>query len=88
LRCSRPGPGHREELWAGREVRRKPSGPAASSIVDDVAAEVGGGAAVASIALLTLRVEYLAHLHVEKLGALMLCLVIFGLGNYTTSNVR
>lgn len=42
--------GHREELQAGREAHRKPSGPAASSIGDDVAAEVGGGAAVASIA--------------------------------------
>jgi hypothetical protein len=50
LRCPRPGLGHRERLRAGRGARRTPSGPAASSIGDDVAADVGRGAAVASIA--------------------------------------
>jgi hypothetical protein len=70
LRCPRPGLGHRKRLRAGRGARRTPSGSAASSIGDDVAADVGGGAAVASIAPAHIaRVGCCCMTAVESLGA-------------------
>lgn len=50
LRRPRPALGHRAGALAGRVAHSKPSGPAASSIWDCMAAKVGEGAAVASIA--------------------------------------